>query len=468
VDRDGHFVASASHPPSPPCPTPQPAGRWVALDEAVVRVVPITEVLTKGVVMANRSVAPLVAIILALAWWTTAPSAARAQTYGIDFRNTMMPASGGMAGTSVAAPQDFLSAINGNAAALTQFKGTHFTVGGAFVEPTVRLTQERSLPLIGVTPFSQKSSTPGAVVPAIGVSQQVDGLALPTTVGLAVLGAAGGGASYAQDPASNGTSSYLLFLEFAPSVAVALTDRLSIGATMFVGDGYASGPFVGVSSMTNAYALRAGLGIDYLVGDATRLGAYYLSTQAFRFSNEAILFNERRVYDIDMGLPQTVGLGIANESLMDGRLLLAADALFLDWNSAALFKSLYQPQWAMQLGTQYRATDRVKLRLGYAYAQNPLNDNFGSTIGPIQVPGGIPAARYVQSQFAIINEHRMTGGIGVRDLLMRGLDFDAFAGGMFPASQTLGNWTTVNVASYWLGVGFTWHFDQASSPRAGT
>lgn len=417
--------------------------------------------------MADRLQRRLVAVVLGLVWGALSAGEARAQTYGIDFRNTMMPASGGMAGTSVAAPQDFLSAINGNAAALTQFEGTHFTIGGAFVEPTVRLTQERALPLAGVTPFSQKSSTPGAVIPAVGVSQQVDGLPLPITVGLGLIGAAGGGASYAQDPASNGTSSYLLFLEFAPSVAVALTDRLSVGATMFIGDGYASGPFVGVSSMTNAYALRAGLGVDYLLGDATRLGAFYLSTQAFRFPNEAILFNERRAYDIDMGLPQTVGLGISNEALMDGRLLLAADALFLDWNSAALFKNLYVPQWVMQLGTQYRATDRVALRLGYAYAQNPINDSFGSTIGPIQVPGGLPAARYVQSQFAIINEHRMTGGIGIHDLFMRGLDFDAFAGGMFPASQALGSFTTVNVASYWLGVGFTWHFDPPSKPAAG-
>lgn len=421
----------------------------------------------KGADMADRLRWRLVAVVLGLAWAAVAAGEARAQTYGIDFRNTMMPASGGMAGTSVAAPQDFLSAINGNAAALTQFEGTHFTIGGAFVEPTVRLTQERALPLAGVAPFSQKSSTPGAVIPAVGVSQQVDGLPLPTTVGLGLIGAAGGGASYAQDPASNGTSSYLLFLEFAPSVAVALTDRLSIGATMFIGDGYASGPFVGVSSMTNAYALRAGLGADYLLGDATRLGAYYLSTQAFRFPNEAILFNERRAYDIDMGLPQTVGLGISNEALMDGRLLLAADALFLDWNSAALFKSLYVPQWVMQLGTQYRATDRLALRLGYAFAQNPINDSFGSTIGPIQVPGGLPAARYVQSQFAIINEHRMTGGIGIHDFLMRGLDVDAFAGGMFPASQALGNFTTVNVASYWLGVGFTWHFDPPAKPAPG-
>lgn len=394
---------------------------------------------------------------------------APAQTYGIDFRNTLMPASGGMAGTSVAAPQDFVSAINGNAAALTQYEGTHFTIGGAFVGPTARLSQADPLPLLGVQPFSQKSGTPGAIVPAIGVSQELDGFALPTTVGLAVLGAAGGGSSYIQAPASNGTSSYLLFLEFAPSVAVALTERLSVGGTLFVGDGYASGPFVGVSNMTNAYALRGGVGVDYLVGDDTRLGAYYQSTQAFRFPNEAILFGQSRPIGVDMGLPQTVGLGISNESLLDGKLLLAADALFLDWDSAALFKSIYKPQWVMQLGAQYRMTDKLKLRAGYALAENPIDHGFGTSIGPIQVPGGLPAVKYVQSQFAIVNEHRISGGFGFSDVYP-GLDFDAFAGGMFPATEFLGDSTRVDICSYWAGVGFTWHFDRQKprTPAAGS
>jgi long-chain fatty acid transport protein len=390
---------------------------------------------------------------------------ASAQTYGIDFRNTLMPASGGMAGTSVAAPQDFVSAINGNAAALTQYEGTHFTIGGAFVGPTVRLSQADRIPLLGVQPFSQKSGTPGAIVPAIGVSQQLDDFALPTTVGLAVLGAAGGGSSYIQDPASNGTSSYLLFLEFAPSVAVALTERLSVGGTLFVGDGYASGPFVGTSGMTNAYALRGGFGLDYALGEATRLGAYYQTNQDFRFQDEAILFSERRPRDVDMGLPQQVGIGIANESLADGRLLLAADALYLDWRSAALFKNLYRGQWVMQLGAQYRATDRVKLRLGYALAQNPINPTVGTQIGPIAVPGGIPSVKYLQSQFAIVNEHRMAAGAGIEDLFMPGLDLDVFAGGMFPAGDQLGNATRVNIESYWIGLGFTWHFDQPQVAR---
>jgi long-chain fatty acid transport protein len=390
-----------------------------------------------------------------------AAASATAQTYGIDFRNTLMPASGGMAGTSVAAPQDFLSAINANPAALTQYEGTHFTIGGAFAEATVNLEQKAPLPLLGVAPFSAKSSTPGAVVPAIGVAQEVTGLPLPTTVGLAVLGAAGGGSSYVQEPPSNATASYLLLLQFAPSVAVELTERLSIGATMFIGDGYASGPFVGTSGMTNAYALRGGFGLDYELGDATWLGAYYQSTQAFRFENEAILFSERRPRDVDMGLPQQVGMGIANESLLDGRLLVAADALYLDWRSAALFQNIYRGQWVMQLGTQYRATDRVKLRLGYALAQNPIDPTVGTRVAAIDVPGGVPAVKYLQAQFAIINEHRMAAGIGVTDFLMRGLDLDAFAGGMFPAGESLGDATYVSVESYWIGLGFTWHFDRS-------
>ena len=403
--------------------------------------------------------------IAALVVGLASAGSAAAQTYGIDFRNTLMPASGGMAGTSVAAPQDFLSAINANPAALTQYKGTHFTIGGAFAEATVDLEQKAAVPLLGVGAFSAKSSTPGAIVPAIGVAQEVDGLPLPTTVGLAVLGAAGGGSSYVQEPASNATSSYLLLLEFAPSVAVELTERLSIGATMFIGDGYASGPFVGTSGMTNAYALRGGFGLDYALGDATWLGAYYQTTQAFRFENEAVLFSERQPRDVDMGLPQQVGMGIANESLLDGRLLLAADALYLDWRSAALFNNIYRGQWVMQLGSQYRATDRVKLRLGYALAQNPVDESVGTRIGPVEVPGGVPAVKYLQAQFAIVNEHRMAAGISVSDLLMRGLDFDAFAGGMFPAGESLGSDTYVSVKSYWLGVGFTWHFDQPPARR---
>jgi long-chain fatty acid transport protein len=151
---------------------------------------------------------------------------------------------------------------------------------------------------------------------------------------------------------------------------------------------------------------------------------------------------------------------------MDRRLLLAADALFLDWDSAALFKSIYRPQWVMQLGAQYRATERFKMRAGYALAENPIDGSVGSSIGPVAVPGGIKSVKYLQSQFAIVNQHRFAAGFGYADLIP-GLDVDAFAGGMFPATEFLGDATRVDISSYWIGLGLTWHFDRPQ-PRPGS
>jgi hypothetical protein len=51
---------------------------------------------------------------------------ARAQSYGVDLHNTTNPASGGLAGTSLACPQDLQSAIAGNPSTLAQFHGSQF------------------------------------------------------------------------------------------------------------------------------------------------------------------------------------------------------------------------------------------------------------------------------------------------------------------------------------------------------
>jgi hypothetical protein len=48
---------------------------------------------------------------------------AHGQGYGSDFQNVMAPAAGGMAGVSIAQPQDVPFAIFGNRASLTQFMG---------------------------------------------------------------------------------------------------------------------------------------------------------------------------------------------------------------------------------------------------------------------------------------------------------------------------------------------------------
>ncbi len=393
-------------------------------------------------------------IILACALSTRA---AQAQSFGVELNNTLMPASGGMAGTSIARPQDLLSGINANPATLTQYHGTQFMIGGAFAGSTFDIVQSGAAPAIGVTPFSAKSGTPGSVVPNIGVSQELSAYGFPVTLGLGLIGAAGAGTSFIKQPQSNGTSTYLLLLEFAPSIGVKLTDRLSVGSTMFVGSGFLDGPFVGNGAMTNAYALRGSVGVNYELTEHTSLGFYYQTPQQFRFKDEVILFNDTVSRDVHLALPNQIGLGIANSSLMDGNLLLAADVLYLQWKGADLFQDIYRNQWVLQLGSQYRLNSRTRLRLGYAFAENPVDSSVGTSVSGIPVPGGVPAVKYLQAQFAVINQHRIAAGVGVNDVLP-GLDFDAFAGGMFEASEQLGNLTNVKVDSYFIGLGFTWRF----------
>jgi long-chain fatty acid transport protein len=380
---------------------------------------------------------------------------AAAQSFGVESHNTLMPASGGMAGASISRPQDLLSGINANPATLTQFSGTQFLFGGAWAEPTFNMTQTAPIPLLGVDPFSGKSTAQGVAAGNIGVTQSLEMMGLPVVFGLGFISNAAGGADFRHIPQSNSTNSALMVLEMASSASVQLTERLSAGTTLFVGTGLFDGPFVEIGGMTSDYALRASLGLNYQLTDSTSVGAYYQSEQSFRFDN-AVQFAAGPILDVNMDLPQNVGLGIANTTLMDGKLLLAADVLYKNWDNAQLFSAVYRDQWVMQLGAQY-SLGNYRLRTGYAYAENPIDSTPINNIGGVFPPGGPPSVRYTQGLLAVTSQHRVSCGIGAVDVLP-GLDMDLLAGGMFRDSEQLGPSTSTSIASYWIGFGLTWRF----------
>lgn len=68
--------------------------------QAMVYFFPIAPVAMKGGIMTNMSRARWISGLVALVAVAAVVPQATAQTYGIDFRNTLMPASGGMPGTS--------------------------------------------------------------------------------------------------------------------------------------------------------------------------------------------------------------------------------------------------------------------------------------------------------------------------------------------------------------------------------
>ena len=212
-------------------------------------------------------------------------SETHAQSFGTELHNTMMPASGGMGGVSIARPQDVTSAVNANPASLTQFRGTQFSFGGGWAEPTFNMTQTSDIPIIGanplIEPFSAKSTAPGVPVGNIGVTQDFSELGLPATFGVGFVTTAGAFADYRHVPESNGTNAALAIFSLPVSVGVDMTDRWSIGASMALGIAFFDGPFVGTGGMTPDYALRGTIGTNYLLTDTT--------TDRRILSNETVL-----------------------------------------------------------------------------------------------------------------------------------------------------------------------------------
>jgi long-chain fatty acid transport protein len=394
---------------------------------------------------------------------------ASGQGYGSDLQNVMGPASGGMAGVSTARPQDVPSAIFGNPATLAQFEGTQFTMGGGWIEGYPTVTNDGSLNQQSPgTPFSATSRTQGGVASEIGVAQDLRSIGLPGTMGMGLTGLSNLGDEYrgrvpeSANPALlnnlNDESASYLVLGLNMGAGFQLTDRLSVGASMTLGTGFEQLAFIGPisgSAMVNSYALRGTVGVDYDLNDCNTVGFYYQSKMGFDFPN-AIRVGSNYL-DVKIAQPATFGWGIANRSLMDGNLLIAADIYFKDWEDAALWKDVWVNQWAVAVGTQL-TRDKMKYRLGYSWNSNPTNHNVGTSFV------GIPVLQsqlqfYQAAILPAVNQNRITGGIGRQDFLLPGMDLDLFAGGMLPASDTFGPHNSASLAVYYIGLGMTWRYD---------
>ena len=398
---------------------------------------------------------------------------ARAQGYGSDTQNLLTPAGGGMAGVSVARPQDVAGAIFGNPATLSQFEGTQFSMGGAWVEGYPTVTYDGSLDIH--KSFSATSRTEGFAGSEIGVIQDLRSLGLPGSVGMGLAGLSGLGDEYrGLAPAGsllNNMSNEYMVLGINMAAGFQVTDRLSVGAAMTLGTGFEQLGFIGPlssSAMVHDYALRGTFGVDYDLNPCNTIGVYYQTNMDFQFPN-AVRFtnplNGTTTYqDIRIDQPQTIGLGFANRSLMDGDLLIAMDVYYKLWEDAALWQDVFVNQWAFAVGTQL-TRGQMKYRLGYSYNTNPTNHNVGSSLD------GFPLGALAQQQIQLfqaaavpaVNQQRLTGGIGRQGFLIPNLDLDLFAGGTFRGQDEFGSHARASLALYYIGTGMTWRF--GATPR---
>jgi long-chain fatty acid transport protein len=325
------------------------------------------------------------------------------------------PVNRSMGGASVAAPIDSLGALYWNPATITALPSS-MDFGMEILMP--RTTLASSVPANGFgpglppIPLSGSTASDAGVfaLPSIGLVYSPE--ASPLTFGFGAFPVAGFGTNY---PASttnpilspqppNGLGLGALYsnfqaLQLAPTVALKVTDQLSIAAGPTVDLAALNvDPLLVAAANTNGsyppgthsrFTWGAGFqaGVYYILDGGWGVGASFKSQQWFENYHWQTVdqFGRPRTASYHLDLPMIPSIGIGYSGI--DRLLLAADLRYVDFhNTPGLSQGGFAPTgaanglgwnsvFAMSLGAQYLLTDALSVRAGYAYNGNPIPDS---------------------------------------------------------------------------------------------
>jgi long-chain fatty acid transport protein len=331
------------------------------------------------------------------------------------------PIARSMGGVGIAAPQDAISAVFANPAAMcfgAYCPGSEFNFAGTLFRPKPKAKVSAG----GVT-ASSNSDEKIYAIPAIGLSVPIPVAPETLRFGLAAYGVSGLGVDYRDTkldqpvpafggaPLAQGTDTQLQTMKFAPALAYQPTARLSIGLDLQID--YSSLD-VGSGSTFN-YGWGYQLGAIYKVSDAVSLGATYISAQKVKYEN-VLEKPDGFSANLELESPQQLGFGVAF-TLFD-KLLLEGDVRWLNWSDAQGYDDFdWDDQWVYALGAQYEVIPKLFLRAGFNYGSNPVkrHQNFnGTTLKTVQ---GTTLPTYYYETFRIVGfpaivESHLTAGIG--------------------------------------------------------
>jgi long-chain fatty acid transport protein len=352
---------------------------------------------------------------LALGVWLGAAVPAHAQ-HGIILSGGG-PIERSMGGVGTGTALDSLSGLFWNPAALSALPKNEMTFGAEFLIPHATLSSSvlannfgpgvPPVPLSGST----NSDSGAMVLPNFGWAHHIEGTDL--TVGLGLLSAAGLSANYPASltnpvltpppPLGLGVGSAfaeLQVFQIVPAVSYQVTDRLSVGFSPILNiaslrasplllvapnDANGDGFFTYPDGTHTHLQWGAGfeLGVFYSPTDDWHFGVSFKSPQwfeTFRFNSTDELgrpVQERVRFD----LPSITSVGASYSGLE--RWLLAGDIRYIDYHNTKGFDASgfapdgsvrglgWDSQIVVAIGAQYALTDRLALRVGYSYNNNP-------------------------------------------------------------------------------------------------
>lgn len=387
---------------------------------------------------------------------------AQAANYGTDLNNTMLPATGGMGGASVARTVEGAAAVFGNPATLTQYnEGTTFSFGATFYKPKVH--DKHNGGDTGVA-WSGDSAATDYLIPTIAITQAFS----PSLVaGLGLTAQSGIGSDFRGKAGSMNPDSELLVFMANVGLGYKLSDNLSLGAMATIGNGYLQMGLSSNAASAHGFGVRGTVGAKYDMG-ATSLGAYYRSPLKIKYDDFVdnggpIAPGKGNFWSINVEQPQEFAVGLANNSLMGGNLLLNADVIYKDWSSADLYKDIFRDQTVFALGAQL-TTGAAKWRVGYSHARDPIKRNVDSSIGGATSLGfngtSVPLNPSITQYFQATNaepiwENQITAGFGYQ--LTDKISADSHVAFALNNKETIGN-TKVDASAWQIGLGLTWAF----------
>ena len=324
------------------------------------------------------------------------------------------PTSRAMGGTGIAAPQDAISAIFSNPAALSQLQGSQFNFAGTVFSPTVKADVIQPGGFGGN--WSAKSQDAAYSIPAIGLSTPVNE---KMTFGIAAYGVSGMGVDYrGKDPSKTNTK--VSVMKFVPALSYKY-GAFSYGAGLDID--YQAADFGAGLSHNYAFGARLGAGYEYGVWN---FGLTYVTPQNVK---------HERIYDFDgtggptqtfngfddlkLENPAQYGAGLAYKGL--DKWLLSADVKYVDWANADGYKDFdWESQTVFGLGVQNKTTDKLTLRAGWNYGKSPVKEHDAFNIGggaATTVVQGKSMSTFGYEYFRVIGfpgvtEHHITLGAG--------------------------------------------------------
>jgi long-chain fatty acid transport protein len=372
-----------------------------------------------------------IAIIAVFAIAFTLASAAMA-TNGTNLIG-IGPISRSMGGGGVAAPQDAISAIFANPAAMCFgpfCPGSSVDFAGTIFVPSVKGDVNYGLPGFS---GSADSETPPSVIPAIAVTAPINE---KWRFGAGMYGVSGLGTDFKNTnidfsrmplpspPAPPGATlpavyTSLQVLKLAPNIGWLVTPNFSVGASLEVvwqsldlGEGAAPG-----------YTLGLQLGALYH-WDKFNFGFSFTTPEKVNHKNVSKFGNPAGPYqDLELEAPWRIQGGISFEP--NSQWLLEFYTRWLNWADAAGYEDFdWDNQWVFGLGAQWKPAEKWTLRLGYNYGKSPVKEHNGWNPDPFDPTNtvnvqGVAVSTVGYETLRIIGfpatvEHHFTGGVGYK------------------------------------------------------